>query len=84
MEGKGKKYGHYVWNCLRLWPLSKTNSEQWNPSYAKDECAKIKITLGLLRKSMTPHHLEATLFSKVNKELWDAKLVSKMAIIYFS
>ena len=28
-------------------------------------------------KSMTPYHLEATLFLKVNEEFWNAKLVSK-------
>ena len=47
--------------------------------------SKAKLTLGHLRCSMSPYHLEQLLFLRCNKDLWNlqtvAKAIEKKAVI---
>ena len=39
---------------------------------------KGKLTLGMLRQNLSPMHLEASLFLRINRKLWDAELISTL------
>ena len=56
-------------------------SLQWVPG-TSNVCERLfsraKLNIGYLRHNMSPMHVEAELFLCVNKEYWDAELISKI------
>ena len=44
--------------------------------------SKGKLSLGMLRQNLSPMHLGASLFLRINRKLWDAELISTLVLTH--